>query len=259
MWINGAYALGAMVILTGLLWTIYITENKLETWKVYPLIIVAILFCIGSLLPNFIFKSYSKDSMNGIPVGDFGWGLVLYFVFYLTYGILIIWKLHKFSMQENSSEIKKQFKLIFYGALITLCVTLTSSLIMPLFSIFPFGAIDNTGFLIFLTFIAYSITRHKLFNVRIITIELVTAGLWVILLIRSLMAETTKDALIEGGMLIIAIIFGILLIRSTFNEIKQREQIKKLAEELQSAYTDSEKKKLDGRTDRHSNTPAPVL
>ena len=96
--------------------------------------------------------------------------------------------------------------------------------------------IDSIGFLIFLLFITYSITRHHLFNIKVIAIELVTFSLWIFILIRTLLATNSREFAIGGTLLVITVIFVILLVRSVLHEMSQREQIEKLEAELRAAY-----------------------
>ena len=254
IWLQSSYAFGALVISTGLIWTISITDIKLEKRKIIPIILLALFFCFGSFLPGFIIRSYHKSYSGAIPYGNYGWGLPFYSAFYLIIAFLIIWKLYKAAHVTVDQDKRNQLMNICYGALITLLVTAVTSFILPYFSIFPFGGMDNAAFLIFLSFIAYSITRHHLFNIRVITIELVTFALWIFILIRVLLSTTPHEVLTELGLLMVTVIFGVILIRSTLHEIRQREHIEKLAAELRSAYghlstlNDHLEQKVEGQT-----------
>lgn len=236
VWLQTSYALGALVISMGLVWTLFITKSKVSKSKYLLLAIVTLLFCIGSYLQNFIFISYNKSAAGSIAFGEPGWGLIPYGIYYLVTAFLIIWKLHKAKITASNEEQRKQFQNIQHGASITLLVTCLSSFILPFFSILPFGGTDNVGFLIFLLFVAYSITKHRLFNIRVIAIEVVIFILWVTLVFQIFTAKTHEDLAIRIAILATSIIFGILLIRSTLNEIKQQEHIEKLSDELRKAY-----------------------
>ncbi len=236
-WLQTTYALGAILISIGLIWVLLLTENQLNKKKIYTISSIALLFSILSYQDGFI-NNFLGQTMSG----DFftisaGWGLTIYGLFYLSCTFLIILKLYTSISKTNAKDRKRQFKSVLIGASITLIVTAFTSFILPnYFSIFLLSGIDGVGFLIFLLFIAYSITRHHLFNIRVIAIELVTFGLWTVVLIRTLLADTLQERLIEGGLLVLTVIFGIMLIRSTLHEIKQREHIEKLADDLQKSY-----------------------
>ncbi len=57
-----------------------------------------------------------------------------------------------------------------------------------------------------------------------------------IILIQTLVADSRQEVFIDGGVLVVAVVFGIILIKSTLHEIVQRERIEKLAADLRKAY-----------------------
>ena len=83
--------------------------------------------------------------------------------------------------------------------------------------------------------IAYAILRYNLFDVRIITAQLLTATLWITLLFRTILASDTNDQIISGIILVITIVFGVWLVKNVYNEITQREKIEALAADLEKA------------------------
>jgi signal transduction histidine kinase len=89
------------------------------------------------------------------------------------------------------------------------------------------------GILFFVVFSAYAILRHRLFNIKVIATELLTFTIWVFLLIRTLLSETLRGAMIDGSLLILVIIFGILLIKSVIREVEQRERLEVMNKKLE--------------------------
>ncbi len=94
--------------------------------------------------------------------------------------------------------------------------------LLPLFAFYPI-------------IITIAILRYKLFNVRIISAEMLTGTLWLILLFRTVLSDRLIDQLINGTVLILTTVFGILLVRSVYREVAQREKIQILAVELEKA------------------------
>ncbi|MEK7609744.1 MAG: ATP-binding protein [Patescibacteria group bacterium] len=234
-WLESTYALGAILVAIGLIWVLVIT-NKVFNKKISLLIIlVALAFSIGSYTPGFIASRYDQIYLGGVFTGTPGWGLIVYTVFYLIGAFLILWKLHKTHKVTLEKNRRVQLKSIFFGALITLVITALTSFILPSLSIFSFSGLDSIGFLFFLTFIAFAITKQHLFNIKVIATELITFALWIIILVRTLIADNTNDMFIEGSLLIITIAVGILLIRSVIKEVQSREKIQLLATDLEKA------------------------
>ena len=96
---------------------------------------------------------------------------------------------------------------------------------------------------IFASITSFAVIKHHLFNVRVVATELITFTLWVFLLIRALLSTTLVELAINGSLLLLTIILGILLIRSVLREVQAREQIEKLAKELE--FANKELKRLD--------------
>lgn len=83
--------------------------------------------------------------------------------------------------------------------------------------------------------IAYAIVRHKLFELKVATVEVLTFALWVLLLMRVLLSNTVQEQIINGFIFIVSVIIGALLIQSVLKEIKAREETERLAESLRIA------------------------
>ncbi len=234
-WLESTYALGAILVAIGFVWVLVITNQKFNKKESSLIIFVALVFSIGSYIPGFIASRYDQIYLGGVFTGEPGWGLIVYTFFYLVGAFLILWKLYKTWKVVTDINRKVQLESIFFGALITLVITALTSFILPSLSIFDFSGLDSIGFLFFLTYIAFAITKHNLFNIKIIATELIVFTLWMFILIRTLIAESASDMIVEGSLLIVSIAVGILLIRSVIHEVSQREKIELLATDLQKA------------------------
>ncbi len=168
---------------------------------------------------------------------SYGPGILYILLLFYMLGVFGFSFFHLFIIsREPKNQKRHQARSILLGACITVTLSIFTNIVFPFMGYGIASIFGPPTVLIFLLFIAYSITRHRLFNIRVITIELVTFGLWAIILIRTLLAETRQEMFIEGGLLIVTVIFGIMLIRSALQEIKQRERIEKLADDLQKTY-----------------------
>lgn len=67
--------------------------------------------------------------------------------------------------------------------------------------------------------------------------ELITFALWIFILVRTILADNTQEMILESGLFIITVVFGIFLIKSVIREVNQREKIEKLAVDLKKANT----------------------
>ncbi len=105
------------------------------------------------------------------------------------------------------------------------------------FNIQPFG-IPFVA-LQFIT-ITYAITRHRLFDLKIITTQVFTFILWIFILIRTLLSDNPTDIITNASLLILTVVIGVFLIRSVMQEVRNREKIEKLAKELEEANRSQE-------------------
>ena len=81
----------------------------------------------------------------------------------------------------------------------------------------------------------YAIFRLQLFDVKVITTEAIVFFLWIFILIRTIISESLSEIIVNAGLLVALVIGGTLLIRNVIKEVKLREQVEKLAEDLQKA------------------------
>ena len=107
-----------------------------------------------------------------------------------------------------------------------------------LFHIYPFG---NYFVIIYVIFISYAALKHHLFDVRVLATELLTFAICITLLTKVLFSIGLQDLIINSIIFLAVILFSILLLRSIINEVKQKEQIEKMAEDVKRAY-EKEKK-----------------
>ena len=228
LWLQSSYSSGSLLMTIGLLWVLAITDNKLNKFTVGLIISISLLFSILSFQPEFITSHDYQIQLGAIFDGGVGWGLKIYSLYYFIIAFFILWKLHSAHNKSSDRTKKSQFKYIFIGALFTLTISAFSSFILPHFSIFLFDGVDSLGFLIFLTTIAYSITRYQLFDIRLILIQIIIFVLWIIVLIRIILSQNIQEVLTESILFTTTLLFGIILIRTSLREARQRELLRNL-------------------------------
>lgn len=184
-------------------------------------------------IKNISFESWGVDYKPGV------FYIILLFYMVLVFGFSLF-NILKIILNYKNPH-KNQAKFIFIGACITIILAIFTNIICPFLDYGYFNIFGPSTVLIFLLFVAYSITRHNLFNIKVITIEVITVSLWFTILMRTLLAKTLQEKLIEGGILALTLLFGIILINSTLHEFTQRRRIEELTAKLQESY-DSIKK-----------------
>ncbi|MBI2889073.1 MAG: hypothetical protein HYY10_04080 [Candidatus Liptonbacteria bacterium] len=107
----------------------------------------------------------------------------------------------------------------------------------------PVAAFQNDFFvafiplytLFFLGMTAYAIVQYQLFNLKVIATEAVTTVLWVVLFSRIVTSESTGEMVADVLVFVLAVVFGLFLIQSVRQEVRQREELERLAHELEAA------------------------
>ena len=160
---------------------------------------------------------------------------LIYTVYFILFTLLSYVNLFRSYFISKTASIRSQLKFIIVGTLIGFIFGMVFDLLLPLLGIYRYIFIGPVFSFSMVFAIAYSITTYRLFNIKIIATETATFILWISILIRTLIADNFTDKLINAAFLIIAIIIGIFLIRSVSQEIKQREKIEKLADDLKRA------------------------
>ncbi len=97
------------------------------------------------------------------------------------------------------------------------------------------GQIGLFGMPLFVALIAFAIVKYHAFKVKILAAEALMAGLALLLVSLFFVRTIENSRIIAGVTLILFIILGSLLIRSVRKEVEQKEQIEKLATNLEHA------------------------
>lgn len=180
------------------------------------------------------FASFYTDSFLATSrVLQFGSLYPAYVAFISTFFPLGFFILYKQYRNEKESIRIKQFQYIFIGILCTVFGGTITNLVLPSFENFSFYWLGPIFTLVMVAFFTISILRYRLFNTKVITTELFVFGIWVFVLVRALVAESSVDLYLSLGLLGTTILLGFFLIKSVVHEVEQREEIQRLYKELE--------------------------
>ena len=84
---------------------------------------------------------------------------------------------------------------------------------------------------------AYAILRHKMFNIKVISTEIITFVLLMVGFIQLIIAYDTLSMLLSLAVIMFILITGTELIRSVIKEVEQKNKLQTLSDELTSANT----------------------
>jgi len=238
--------LSAVFIASGFLYFSLVFPPSLRTLKKFGpkkyhkifLVLSLSLISIIIFIPGFTVKTVILHPWRIIT----GSGLYLFAAYFL---VIMGWAFRNLIRKFFLSQGKERNQLIyvFLGTVLTAIPGIFFNLILPIQGIYQFVSLGPIFAFIMIGFISYAMLKYQLFNIKIISTELLTFSLWIFLFVRLLLSETTQERIVNGALLFLVVIFGILIIKSVMAEIRARGKIEQLAKKLEMA--NEKLKKLD--------------
>ena len=164
-----------------------------------------------------------------------GPGLVPFSVVSTIFSIMAVYLLIRRG-RKATGEAKYQLRLVLIGISIMLALII-ATVLLPIIIANSVSFIPLTPLytLVFLGMTAYAIVKHKLFDAKVIATEAFTVILWIAIFARIFGASSLPDRIIDTFFLLFISTFGFLLVRSVRREVKQRERLETLTQELEKA------------------------
>jgi len=234
---NNYYLAAAAIPLLFFYFSLFFPPETTKRWKwKHTLYLLPFLLLILATLANrnIILAEISLDGRHKAVVLNQGFYLVyaLYFLFFVT---LSYYQLGKSYLESKNILEKIQLRFIVWGTLISYLLGMTFNLFLPFLGNYRQIWLGPVFTLIMVFSIGYAVFRHHLFNVKVITAEVLTFSIWFFILIRTLISDTLQDQIVNGVLLLATTISGIFLVRSVIKEVETREKIERLAEDLSKA------------------------
>ena len=89
--------------------------------------------------------------------------------------------------------------------------------------------------------IMYAVLRFRLFNAKVIAAEFLIALLWIFTLLRTLLSADLRERLLNGALLALSVVIGMVLVKSVSDEVSTREALSEFmsfaAHELRNPIT----------------------
>ncbi len=206
----------------------------------YIFSVIAVALVVSNLSRLFITDVFHKYIFNFAPnAGPLYKYFTVYFFTIIIHALVIVYQGFKAIPNTDKTE-KLRLKYILISSL--LGFSGGSSVFFLTFNV-PIPPYTLAFFSLYPIVITYAILKHHLFNVRVIATELFTFAIWMFILIRTLFAQSTAERFSDIVLLITTIAAGVLLIRSVWKEVQQKDKLEVLTKQLESANV--ELKRLD--------------
>lgn len=205
--------------------------------KKYKFILLPIVAITSILtLTPFVFSGIAEiGSVGNAPTAIHNPGIAIFGL--VTTGLVIsgIFILFR-KMIQAKGVLKKQFITILSGSVMTFSLILIFNVYFPLVhEITDFIIFAPIFFFPFLVFMGYAVLKQGLFNIKVAAIGILTFLLSTVVIIRVVFESGIEKNIFNIGEFILVLVFSAWLIKSVKKEIQQREQIQKLAIELEKA------------------------
>lgn len=186
----------------------------------------------------FVFTTYNIKSVS---IESWGTNFVpgpLYIVLlgYIITTFGLSWReLQAKSAATKDPETRAQVRFLFTAFALMIGLGLVANLILPLFGWARASTIGPSSTLFFVIFTSYAIVKHHLLDVKVIAAEFFSAAVVLFMFLQIFGAASPVDFVLRIGLFIITAFFAALLLRSVIQEVKQRQEVQRLAGQLQAS------------------------
>lgn len=219
---------------------VFPTRRKLSKFKQLLIVIPPLTFLMLSPTKlNVVSVKISENGSREILHGSLYLAAYIYFFIYILWGFIRV--LRRYYKSRGITKI--QLKYILIGSLCSVTLAIIGTITSPILNAEAATNISSLTILFFLVFSVYSILRHHLMEIKVMTAEVFTALLWLVLLVNVLTFKTKEQLILNLGLFFAAVIFGVFLVKSVIQEVKARQEIENMANKLKGA--NKKLKKLD--------------
>jgi len=238
LWADRTSALG---LFAGVLFVlfIYIFPEKEKISGKLLIYLVAPLVPFFMLVPTKFYEIIGPAPKCETFTSSAYWIMLAISVYYILLGIIIsIQKIKK--LNENQ---KKQFKIFAGGSLGVIFLAIIIDILPSIFNIEYIILFVPYTILIFAGFCAYSIVKYKSLNAKIIAAQALVFFLVILIGSELFFAESVTNEILILITLALSLGFGYFLIKSVKAEVKRKEELQYMSDQL--AKANDQLKKLD--------------
>jgi len=207
-------------------------KEHLNIWRflylIFPPFIISFLAPLDGLGVQNVRVEWWGASVTPGPL--YFWFLA-YFIAYMVLGFANLFKAYRIARNFE----KTQIKLIFVGILISAVLTVFTNVVLVILGYSQLGIFGPASLLFFLGFTAYAIVETRLFDIRVITTEVLVALISLGLLVDALLSKTLLEGGLKGILFVLVSYGSYKLVQSVKEEIRRRQEIQKLTTKLKKA------------------------
>ena len=193
-----------------------------------PLVLLVVLY----FFTDYLIAGYAITA-NGVRGFSYG---NLHYLFDITLWGYFITALYIYGgIYRSADRVKgRQALVIMLGTYVNVLLASATNIIGPsLFYYFQYIWVGPFAMIVWISSVAYAISRYQMFNIRVIAAEFLVFSLWTFFAVRIVISNSTQDFWVNSVSFLVTLILGFFLVLSVNKEIKSRERIQKQEEELE--------------------------
>ncbi len=187
---------------------------------------LSVVFAVFSFTPYFKVGLIMQNGFFWIHPGKYYLAFVAYFMLYAVISIWIL--MYQLIKNWHDPLLRGQIRNIMIASLFGYGGGSTNFL-PYLFSSFPYG---NYFVIFFLVFMVYGVLKYKILSTKVVSAQIFSISIMLISLFNFLRATEIKDQAITLLTLGVIAFFSYFLIKSVTDEVKAKEQVQDLANNL---------------------------
>jgi len=159
---------------------------------------------------------------------------ILHFIFFAGYAI---WRLVIKYLSFPAGDLRRlQIRYFGFGFALSVFFGAATNIFIPLIGgNYDFQHLGPLGTVFLVGLTTYAIVRHRLLQLKVIATELFAAALLVFLTIEAAFSSSPFELVVRVVILLFSIFLSIQLVKSVLLEVRRREEIQKLADDLKKA------------------------
>ncbi len=220
-----------------------ITRNiyfRLGTFLV-PSIVMGLIFYTDSVVTGY------QTTASGMIIPLYGFGGIIYNILIST-ALLVGVSLIFFKFNRANSFEKVRYTYLLIGVFLSVIVSLATNVFFAdIIQQSPnnqfYSRLGVFGVFFIVLFPGYAIIKHRLFNIKVITTEILSLVILLTLFVEIFLAESWNQVIVRSIVFAIILILVMMLVRSVDAEVKRKEELQELSKRLASANV--ELKRLD--------------
>tara|TARA_Y100000310_G_scaffold93793_1_gene91343 strand:+ start:1148 stop:2671 length:1524 start_codon:yes stop_codon:yes gene_type:complete len=266
LWSDLNYTSSAIIAVSFFFFAAYFGSEYAKVHALFKLftavfLVVVIVFIQIPIPELSVIESLTIE--DGNKVENFGLGYFFYLtllVGYLVGGITIL----LIKLFKGAGAVRDQLKFIILGTGFAIVTGITTNIVFANIGLYGFEWLGPVGTLIMVIFISYAITKHRLWDFKLIIVELFVALMIIILLLQIFIATTLIEQIIRVFIFAAVSSLSFFLVRNLLREVDAREILETLAKNLSKANNrlrviDIEKSDFVSITSHQFRTPLTVI